>query len=235
MCTVTIVPFGGGVRLVCNRDERRSRPEALPPATRSTRSGSAAYPVDPMSGGTWVGVADCGVAAVLLNRTRFADGGRPSGVTRSRGAIVPLVLGCSSFERAVDAAAEIDCRGFEPFTLVVVNRSRAVAFTSDRVACARETCILTAPRLFTSSSLGDAVVDLPRRLLFDDMVGRAADPLAAQRRFHRHQWPCARHVSVCMERGDAATVSRTTIDLVASGARIAYEPLPCISHARVAR
>jgi hypothetical protein len=95
MCTVTIVPFDGGVRLVCNRDERRVRAEALPPAVRPTSSGSAIYPIDPASAGSWVGANDAGLAVALLNRTPSRLAAAPDAPV-SRGVIVPAMLACSS-------------------------------------------------------------------------------------------------------------------------------------------
>jgi hypothetical protein len=66
MCTVSIVALDAGVRLVCNREEGRTRLEALPPTLLSTAAGSASYPVDPVSRGTWVGATDRGRTTVDL-------------------------------------------------------------------------------------------------------------------------------------------------------------------------
>jgi hypothetical protein len=222
MCTVTIVPFDGGVRLVCNRDERRVRAEALPPAVRPTSSGSAIYPIDPASAGSWVGVNDAGLAVALLNRTPSRLGAAPDAPV-SRGVIVPAMLACSSLEAAANAAAALDCRRFEPFTAVAADRSRVVALThGGETRCSQLTYDVCAPLLFTSSSLGDDLVQPRRRLLFEQLVLRNRDPLAGQYLFHRHQWPDARSISVLMERGDAATVSRTTIDLLRYGVKVTY-------------
>jgi hypothetical protein len=220
MCTVSIVATPGVVRLVCNRDERLSRPAALPPDVHRTAARTVAiYPVDPQSGGTWIGVADGGFAAVLLNRT---PPGRDEGLlpAASRGAIVPLVLACESLSAAIDAAARLDRRCFDPFELILLTVSTAVAMTGD--GGIRRYRIGT-PLLFTSSSLGDAVVEPARRALFDSMVARAGDLLEGQSRFHRHQWPAAPHISVLMERHDASTVSRTTVDLCSTAVRLRHE------------
>ena len=223
MCTASIVAHDRGVRLVCNRDERRSRVDALPPAPHQSASGAVIYPLDRLSGGTWIGVGGRGFAAVLLNRTAARCRGSARPAAKSRGGIVPLVLGCSSFAAASHAAAWLDCREYEPFALVLVAPAQAVEFTSGPTSCASRSYALDTPLVFTSSSLGDALVEAPRRALFDGLVRRAVDPLAGQERFHRHQWPLARDISVRMERDDAATVSRTTIDLSMRGLRVVYE------------
>jgi len=225
MCTITIVATGSGVRVACNRDEQRTRPVALPPLARATPAGTLVYPVDSVSGGTWIGASDRGFAAVLLNRRPVV---RPVPRRRraSRGAIVPALLASGSFTAALSTARALDCGAFDLFTVVVFDRDRAVAFTPRGDRCAETTCSFETPLLFTSSSLGDHVVAPPRSALFEAMVLRARDPLAGQRRFHRHQWHAAPHLSVLMAREDAATVSRTTIDLSDGGLRMAYVPAP---------
>ena len=62
---------------MCNRDERRDRRAATPPAVHRLQHRTAIYPVDPVGGGTWIGVNDAGLAAALLNRTIVAAAGNP--------------------------------------------------------------------------------------------------------------------------------------------------------------
>ena len=90
---------------------------------------------------------------------------------------------------------------------------------------------LTVPRLFTSSSLGDRLVEEPRRALFKQLVANDhGDALRAQFRFHRHRWTASPELSVHMERADAVTVSRTVIDVRADATDLSYEPL-CVETA----
>ena len=56
-----------GVRIVCNRDESRLRPAARPPELRRFGQHQALMPIDPISDGTWIGVSDAPLAAVLMN------------------------------------------------------------------------------------------------------------------------------------------------------------------------
>jgi hypothetical protein len=68
------------------------------------------------------------------------------------------------------------------------------------------------------------MVGPPRRQIFDSVVVRnRAGWLAGQARFHRHQWPGLPEISVRMERRDALTVSRTSIDVTNDGSRLLYE------------
>jgi hypothetical protein len=221
MCTVSIVPTVEGCRMVCNRDERRSRPIARPPRTPSAIS-AATYPEDPVSGGTWIGVNHNGLIFALLNKTTTPSVVRRP--ARSRGVIVPELLASASMDQALERMEMLDRRMFEPFRLVVVQRSMVAVISSDSPAAA-EIFRFTSPVMFTSSSLGDAIVDRPRRELFEQVVARTDNWLRGQWRFHRHQWADRPEISVRMAREDAVTVSRTTIDVTLRGHELEYEPL----------
>ena len=90
---------------------------------------------------------------------------------------------------------------------------------------------LTVPRLFVSSSLrlfvssgfGGEVVE-PRRRLFDEHFADDDDStwVARQEAFHRHSWPDRQHVSVCMRRDDAQTVSHTVVELTSKRSELTY-------------
>jgi len=57
--------------------------------------------------------------------------------------------------------------------------------------------------MLTSSGLGDAVVDAPRRQLFERLVLRHERPWPlAQDRFHAHRWPSRPDISVHMDSGN---------------------------------
>lgn len=226
MCTVTIVPYDDGFRLVCNRDERRDRQVATPPRVRRLQHRSAIFPVDPAGGGTWIGVNDAGLAAALLNRNIDAAapcGNRP---LRSRGLIVPRLLDSGSVPDAVEMAVTLRPTQFDLFRLVLVQRMVAVVVTSDGLALSVETMGVSQPLMLTSSSLGDAVVEGPRRRLFDRLVLKSHGAcVAAQTRFHAHRWHSRTDISVAMERLDARTVSRTTINVTSNTIELRYDPL----------
>jgi hypothetical protein len=226
MCTVTIVPQDDGFRLACNRDERRDRPPAMLPAVHRQRGVTAVYPVDPVGGGTWVGGNTAGLVAALLNRTM--DGTVPAGSVRlrSRGLIVPPLLGCRVLADAVDIAAATDPMQFNRFRLVVVQGTEAALLTSDGWTLSCETLCVSRPFMLTSSSLGDDLVEAPRRRLFERMVIERKGPWSAdaQTRFHAHRWRSRAEISVNMERPDARTVSRTFIRVGRGGVELRYSP-----------
>jgi hypothetical protein len=223
MCTVSIVPTAAGCRVVCNRDERRTRPPAGPPRIWSTEVSRAIYPQDPVSGGTWIGVNDGGLVVALLNRTTSPGAQRQAPL--SRGSIVPRLLACGSIVRAVEAYDALDVRRFEPFRLVMIQRSTVTLVTGGPARPSTDVFPLTVPVMFTSSSLGDALVEPPRRRLFEQLVLADDDWVRGQFRFHRHQWVRQPEISIHMAREDAATVSRTTIHVTSRTIDLGYEPL----------
>lgn len=224
MCTVTIVPRAAGYRLLCNRDERRARVQALPPRRWPVGDRSAVFPVDPQGRGTWVGANDAGIAMALLNRTD--DPGRVSVGRYSRGLIIPPLLRHARLDAVVRAAARNDPSQFAPFRLVIVQATRCGIVSSDGAALGIDLLECDAPLLFTSSSLGDARVATPRRRLFERLVlHHPRGWLAGQLAFHRHRWRGRPEVSVTMARADARTVSRTIVDASPRTVVVRYEPL----------
>jgi hypothetical protein len=224
MCTVTLLRARGRTVLLCNRDELRSRELGTPPAFHQAGDRRALYPTDPRSGGTWVGVNDAGVIACLLNANPRAEA-RPPAVKnpRSRGEIVPALLRSGSLDEAVDLAGSLDASLYPPFRLLLADAQRALVTPNQ----AQGPGLVRAhgPIFLTSSSLGDDLVNPPRRLLFDILLAGAHDVHAAQLAFHRHHWPSHPHLSVVMRRPDARTVSRTCLTLDAEGVSLSTTPL----------
>jgi hypothetical protein len=227
MCTVTIVPYSDGFRLVSNRDERSDRPAATPPTVHQLPGMTAIYPVDPVGGGTWIGVNDAGLAAALLNRTVHSAAARDCTPPRSRGLIIPHLLNCRSLIDALEAAESVDPAQFDLFRLALVQRMAAVVVTSDGVTLSVETMGLSRPLMLTSSSLGDAVVEAPRRRRFDRLVlkKKRGAWAGAQARFHAHRWRSRGDISVTMQRPATRTVSRTCIAVTSRATCICYDPL----------
>ena len=207
--------------MVCNRDERIARTPALSPAWQTTGVRSMLAPIDTEGGGTWIGVNDAGIVAVLLNRSISLQ--RPG--MRTRGDIVPRLLAADTLQRLVEGARGIDPFAFNPFRAVALHGRGLVIAASDGARLTIDTWMLDAARMFTSSSLGDDEAERRRAPLFATLVERARDPLRGQRAFHDHRWRACPAFSVRMARGDARTVSRSVIDLRSDRVTFTYEPL----------
>ena len=221
MCTVSIIPLpGDAIRLACNRDELLTRPTALAPQVIHFGQRRVIMPVDPSSGGTWIAVNDAGLIFAMLNRNTpafaLSDSSR-----RSRGNIIPELVHLDEIDEVT--ANTIDPLEFNPFRLLIASTARVVELTSDGREVQRSVWAHTDfPLMFTSSGLGDERVERPRRDLFDQLLRR--QDVTCQDRFHRHSWPGNLHLSVCMRRTDARTVSYTTVTLGSDRATLRYRP-----------
>ena len=213
MCTVSVITLPRFLRLVSNRDERRTRPTALPPALNEVGGLRVLAPTDPASQGTWIACSEIGLAIALLNvNLADADARVPP---RSRGGIVPGLMHARSLDDVAALAETIDHREYSPFRLVAVHAGEEHVLEVAPAAGTVRRLPLALPQMFTSSGLGDHQVEGPRRQLFERTVvgGGEWDLLDRQDRFHAHRWRDRQAVSVHMSRADAWTVSRTTIEI----------------------
>jgi len=235
MCTVTIVPqFASGdevsdrrvagLRVVHNRDESRSRPQGRPPRIYEGSRHRALMPIDPPSGGTWVAANDAGMILTILNVNPQVTAKRA--YDQSRGTIIPQLIDTDTATAASQLIGEIDTSPLAPFRLVITDVHVVIDhhFNGDAMAV-RQYDLTSGPVMFTSSGLGDRLVEPPRRALFDRMfAGAPHNWLDRQKAFHRHVWPDRTHLSVCMSRDEARTVSMTMIDVDDDAVAMTYYP-----------
>ena len=213
MCTVSVIKRSGLLRLVSNRDERRTRPTALPPAVSHADGLRIIAPTDPASQGTWIACSEIGLAIALLNvNPPEADARVPP---RSRGTIIPTLIGSRSLDEVATRADGIERDGYPPYRLVAIHAGEGDVLEVAPMSGVIRRWPLDAPRMFTSSGLGDHHVERPRRQLFEETVlpGDPADWRERQDRFHAHRWRDRLSVSVHMARAEAWTVSRTAIEI----------------------
>jgi hypothetical protein len=232
MCTVSIIPFGdAGFRLIGNRDERRSRPIAASPAIHRSGRHDSIFPTDPLGGGTWIGVNTAGLAIATLNRYDEPALEQPVSLL-SRGSLATRALGYGRLEDVIRFATSLSPQQFAPFRLVAARRTEVALVSSDGRAVDVERRPLSIPLMFTSSSLGDARVLAVRQELFQQLVGRRPERwLAGQSRFHNHRWSDCPELSVIMDRPEAATMSRSTIDVDATGVCFRYKAFGAVAEA----
>jgi hypothetical protein len=222
---------------VCNRDESRLRPPAAAPKWRSIgeTSGRAIWPMDLEAGGTWIGAAETGLCLCLLNlnlEPPISLQGR--GKLRSRGLIIPDLLGAASLTDAAERLRRINLRHFAPFRLLGVELAKIAGGEPEVLAARWDRVSLDLARLgglplcFVSSGLGDSLV-LPRLELFEATVVSPGTTPDRQDEFHRHVWSDRPEISVLMSRADARTVSVTTLEVGHDASRprvtMTYEPV----------
>lgn len=239
MCTVTIISGGagqsGGMRVVCNRDESRSRPPAMPPKWREIEGSPGAraiWPMDLEAGGTWIAAADSGLVLCLLNVNPEPPPRLPRSGLESRGLVIPSLIGLHNPQAVVRRLTQTSLKRFAPFRLLAMLGSRAGADVAE-LRWDRSTLSVAwrsgAAACFVSSGLGDSLA-APRLDLFDEMVASPGPTPDRQDEFHRHQWPDRPEISVLMARADARTVSITTLEVDPARRNapitMAYEPIP---------
>lgn len=229
MCTLTIITLppdcvhgGAGVpyRLATNRDELRTRAPSMPPSRHDVAGRAACWPVDRDAGGTWIGANDAGLSLCLLNaHPKDLPVPQPHGPLRTRGEIIPMLMGRTSALESIEALSAMDLDAYAPFRLIGVDGARIVEALWDRLRLTTDDCTMSA-RCVVSSGLGDHLVT-PRTELFRDLVSRGGATPATQDEFHAHQWPDRPEISVRMSRHDARTMSTTVVE-VGAGVRMTH-------------
>jgi hypothetical protein len=182
-------------------------------------------PIDPQSGGTWIAVNDAGLVLAIMN---VYAGSKPAGPTtpnKSRGTIIPALLDATTLDEAFSRTAQLNLEDYANFRLVLINQHAVASVYSSAGSYERNApTAINGPILFTSSGLGDALVDVPRRALFDAWFVPGANGRDLQDSYHRHSWPDRRDVSVCMSRPEARTVSCTTVEVDGTTVTMTYVP-----------
>ena len=229
MCTVSWLHHEGGYRLFSNRDEKRARKPARPPALQTLRGVRFLAPIDGDAGGTWIGVNQFGLSLCLLNRYQDDASMTGAGSWTSRGRLVLDLLDAATTQEARDRAAAADLAAYRPFTLLALEPgtpARLLHWTG------RECRLLDDAEHempLTSSSFDLPGVLAARSEHFARLRaehGRIDEPLL--RRFHASHLPAPSAYSTCMHREDAQTVSFTAIAVSPDGIHLAYRPhAPC--------
>jgi uncharacterized protein with NRDE domain len=235
MCTVSLIrPLVGStvdwpsgdpliLRMVVNRDELSSRAAARPPLVVRTAAGRAVMPIDPQGGGTWAAATDTGLVFALLNGTPRAS--QPGSVEPlSRGLVIPRLLECPSIDDVLERVQCLSLGRYLPWRLIVGDGSQVLDLELRSGGKLRHLKSFQPVRLMaTSSSTRHAEASERRRHAFREVVAPVDE--RTQDRFHASVFDDDPAISVLMQRPDARTVSRTTVEVRAGGVTMHYEPL----------
>jgi hypothetical protein len=221
-------------RVTFNRDERRTRPPARPPHQHIYDDRVAVHPIDPLGGGTWIAMSSAGLVFALLNGYSENDSRTRPTTAKSRGLIIPALLGADTLHVATMRVQAIDPAAFLSFRLVIVGDAgaREVVCDGRQLECrdVREggsgggAAGEGEAWMRSSSSVRPEIV-LPHRggmFRHDVAPSRSA---AAQDRFHLTRHATDPALGVLLEREDARTVSVTTVEVFFGRARMVYRPL----------
>ncbi len=233
MCTVSLIPHPSSpsaLRLVCNRDERRTRAAAQPPTMHTLGQRRAIHPIDRQAGGTWIAVNDAGLLLVLLNRTppltTPANHAPPAATRISRGRIIPQLLHCDQIAQVHTLAQRLPLSDYPPFMLLLISRGQGIALDSDGHKLTLDAhWHPSQPMFFTTSGLGDALVHQPRHDVFFHLLQTLGLSPAMQDTLHQQTNTQHPELGILMSRDDARTVSRTMVELLPDQVTMRYQAL----------
>ena len=221
------MPRRTGYCLAMNRDEKRARPEGLPPAQRIIGGQRVLYPSEP-GGGTWIALNDSGVCLALINW--YSVAGRVKRGSLSRGNVI-LSVGAASTGNFVDAGLKgLPLRRVNPFRLIVVFPAsrKIIEWRWDSKRLVREAHRWRLQQ-WVSSGLDEPRAQQVRGRTFKEVQSQSSvGSLNWLRRLHRSHSPQAGAFSTCMHRQDAATVSYTEVSVLGKAVGMRYiHGAPC--------
>ncbi len=231
MCTVSWVQQPGGYHLLANRDEKRTRGRAVPPAIRECGGVRYVAPIDSDCGGTWIAANEFGVSVCLLNGDGGARNSFPA-PQRSRGLLLRELAWETTGADCLLSLRQLDLGPYAPFVLLILEPDRpAIRAEWDREHLTVDPATTQMP--LTSSSFDSCGVRRFRLGEFERRAGMAArvDP-ALLYQFHASHGSAldatADAYSPCMHREDAETVSFSWVVVTRDEVRFLYSPsAPC--------
>ena len=119
MCTLTVVTDYETYRTAMNRDEKITRGAGLPLGIHELDGVQAIYPGDG-AGGTWFAINEYGITLALLNWNDVAARGTAPSKIRSRGQVIPALIGSELLSKLRELVARSSFEGMLPFRLVGV-------------------------------------------------------------------------------------------------------------------
>jgi hypothetical protein len=228
MCTMSWLLDDEGYRLFFNRDERRTRRPARPPAPGERGGVRFLAPRDGDHEGTWLLASERGLTLALLNLYE-AERPRAEGEFRSRGLLV-LDLADLAGPEALEARLEAaDLPQYQPFSLAAFAPGRAprlAQWNGERLSMSE----LGPGRLpFVSSAFRPGLAREIRRSVLEEIAmerGRLDEETMLL--LHAAHRPERGPLSPCMHREDACTVSFSRVEVDARQVSFTYLPhSPC--------
>lgn len=167
MCTVTFIPFRDSIFLTSNRDENPSRQARGLISSHTPGHQAIHYPVDEVSGGSWIALADNGRAVCLLNGAyKSFDPVPPYRLSRGQ-----VVLSAVTAEHSLEFFNGFDLAGIAPFTLLVYEDHWLAQWIWDGERKYLESLPVDQPRIWSSVTLYPQEVRAWRNSLFEKWIG----------------------------------------------------------------
>lgn len=226
MCTVSWLTEGGDYHVFFNRDEQRSRSQSVAPAIHLIEQTQTLMPIDPDGNGSWISSNEFGLTLCLLN---FYQGIKPQGELTSRG----LLLKALSAHQTVSAVDKQLHQGilnhYAPFSLLAFGYNESHQWVQKTWQWSGvELTIINLQSPFTSSSVEFEQVSQSRLSL----ARQQSTPMTVNDviNYHQSHQPSKGHLSVCMHRDDAKSVSFSHIHVTAQHINFSYKNASACSH-----
>jgi len=210
-----------------NRDEKLTRPTALPPRKRTVNGRAVFAPSEP-GGGTWIALNDQGATLALINW--YSIRARVGRNALSRGEAVNSVSTAISPDTADAALHALPLNRIKPFRLIGVfpTTSEVVEWRWNMKQLVRKNHRWKSQQWISSGFDEPAAQRVRGRAFRLAQKQESAGSLGWLRRLHRSHAPETGPCSTCMHRADAATVSYTEISVSTPGAVMRYHAgAPC--------
>ncbi|WP_421850233.1 NRDE family protein [Marinomonas sp.] len=222
MCSVSWWIDEAGYQVFFNRDEQKTRAPALPPQTFTQQGVDVLMPVDPVGKGSWISLNEYGLSLCLLNNYQ---GIAPQGELISRGQLLKRLSSEVSTSQVERHFALLTLEQFAPFTLLAfeLGNAKVREFKWD----GKNVQISDAVSPHFSSAVALDKVSHYRRSVYEEETTKTAEGLLV---FHAQHHPEQSHLSVCMHREDAETVSFTRIQVSKDNMKMSYVPGSPCSH-----
>lgn len=236
MCTMTFFPEIGEMQrgdsrwIFFNRDEQRTRGRAEPPKQFSGRNGSYLMPVDPDSGGSWMGVHSSGFFIGLVNNYP-GDKIIRNPSMRSRGLLIRDLLDAGKIPDNQELERMLEEQKYAPFYLAALTSTITRAWEWDLQKLRTLDIPPSRPGMISSSGVEHRRISTRREEMFHKFLAEeeAESPPWNPGRFagfHRRKSDELPGEAPCMSRSDAHTVSISEISLSSGELRLHYYPDP---------
>ena len=210
MCTVTIIPKGNNdFVLTSNRDEAPNR-KSFPPKIYLQNDVKLLFPMDELSGGTWIGLSEKNRVVCTLNGG-FVKHEHKQSYRKSRGIVTTDFL---LSENLLSTIKTYNLENIEPFTMVLIDWNLTLKFyelvwdgATKHVAA-----LPLEPKIWSSSTLYNEAKKKERLQWFEDF--KIASTLDAQSllKFHKTTALHNKDYGIIMNRGFVKTTSVTQIE-----------------------
>ena len=220
MCSVSWCIDDSGYQIFFNRDEQKTRAPALPPQSFFQQETHVLMPIDPVGQGSWISLNEYGLSLCLLNNYQ---GTKPKGELISRGQLLKRLSSEADLAQVEAHFGTLTLEQFAPFTLLAfeLSNSKVRSFEWD----GKQAYISNAVSPHFSSAVALNSVSEYRQSVYERESMKSTEALLA---FHSQHHPEHSHMSVCMHREDAQTVSFTRIQVSKDSMKMNYVPgSPC--------